>query len=200
MKKYVVIIAILIFLAALGVVAIIVISKKSVDRGEPDLSQQPSGQEADVVSEPIENFAPPQYENEEDLIASADNDTDGDGLPDEWEWLYGTDPNKIDWSKDGIDSDGDRIPDESEELIGTNPKNKDTDGDGFSDGAELDAKMDPKTPQSFLSPDDDSDGLSNTDEARYGTDPNNPDTDGDTYLDGEEVKNGYNPNGEGRLE
>ena len=33
----------------------------------------------------------------------------------------------------------------------------------------------------------------------YHTDPLRADTDGDTYSDGDEVKNGYNPNGPGKL-
>lgn len=47
--------------------------------------------------------------------------------------------------------------------------------------------------------DDDGDGLLNGDEFFYNTDPANSDTDGDGYSDGDEVKNGYNPNGEGKL-
>ncbi len=48
--------------------------------------------------------------------------------------------------------------------------------------------------------DSDNDGLIDLDEVDiYKTDPNNPDTDGDGYLDGDEVKNGYNPNGVGKL-
>jgi hypothetical protein len=52
----------------------------------------------------------------------------------------------------------------------------------------------------YTSIDTDGDGLLNSIELNiYNTDPNNPDTDGDGYFDGDEVKNGYNPNGEGRL-
>lgn len=47
--------------------------------------------------------------------------------------------------------------------------------------------------------DDDKDGLTNKEELLYKTDHLNPDTDGDGYIDGDEVKNGYNPNGAGRL-
>lgn len=52
-----------------------------------------------------------------------------------------------------------------------------------------------------ITPEDlDGDLLNNVDEeAVWHTDPNNPDTDGDGYLDGYEVKNGFNPNGEGKL-
>ncbi len=47
--------------------------------------------------------------------------------------------------------------------------------------------------------DTDSDGLFDDKEAEYNCDINNPDTDGDGFLDGDEVKNGYNPNGDGKL-
>jgi len=50
------------------------------------------------------------------------------------------------------------------------------------------------------SPDTDGDGLTDKqEEMTWKTDPNNPDTDGDGHNDGEEVKNGYNPNGEGKI-
>ncbi len=47
--------------------------------------------------------------------------------------------------------------------------------------------------------DTDGDGLNDIDEGLYGTDINIIDTDGDGYSDGDEVKNGYNPNGSGKL-
>lgn len=49
-------------------------------------------------------------------------------------------------------------------------------------------------------PDSDGDGLTDHEESYWNTDPLNPDTDGDGYTDQEEVSNGYNPNGEGKLE
>ena len=42
--------------------------------------------------------------------------------------------------------------------------------------------------------------LTKDEEDYYQTDPEKADTDGDGYLDGQEVKNGYNPNGPGKLE
>lgn len=48
--------------------------------------------------------------------------------------------------------------------------------------------------------DTDQDGLTDLDENLiWKTNPNKADTDGDGYKDGEEVKNGYNPNGAGKL-
>lgn len=71
-----------------------------------------------------------------------------------------------------VDSDGDGLTDEEEILIGTNINLIDTDNDGLSDYEEV--KI-------------------------YGTNPLSADTDGDGFLDGDEVRNGYNPNGPGRL-
>lgn len=48
--------------------------------------------------------------------------------------------------------------------------------------------------------DTDQDGLTDQEELnQYHTNPNKADTDNDTYSDGDEIKNGYNPNGDGRL-
>lgn len=94
-------------------------------------------------------------------------DTDGDGLPDWFEQLYGTDsrdPNDPvltqDVDGDGLnwlqeyqygtdplvadpDSDGDGLPDVVENTIGTDPYDADTDGDGVSDGEEVRAGTNP---------------------------------------------------------
>lgn len=70
------------------------------------------------------------------------------------------------------DADGDGLPDGREAQLGTNAQAVDTDGDGLTDREEVDV---------------------------YNTDPLNPDTDGDTFMDGAEVRNGYDPNGPGKL-
>ncbi len=70
------------------------------------------------------------------------------------------------------DIDGDGIKDATEKKYGTDPEKTDTDGDELSDYDEIEV---------------------------YNTKPLIQDTDGDTYLDGNEVKNGYDPNGPGRL-
>ena len=62
---------------------------------------------------------------------------------------------------------------DTEELrLGTNLSSPDTDGDGLMDREEVSA---------------------------YKTNPLISDTDGDNYSDCEEVRNGYNPNGAGKL-
>lgn len=71
-----------------------------------------------------------------------------------------------------IDTDKDGLTDERELELGLNTDSADTDEDGLSDKDEVDIYM---------------------------TDPFNMDTDGDGFLDGSEVKQGYDPNGPGRL-
>ncbi|MBU0646828.1 thrombospondin type 3 repeat-containing protein [Patescibacteria group bacterium] len=71
-----------------------------------------------------------------------------------------------------VDSDQDGLTDDEERLLGTDPNASDTDNDGLSDREELKV---------------------------YNTNPLSADTDGDGYKDGDEVKNGYNPNGAGKL-
>lgn len=121
-------------------------------------------------------------------------DTDGDGLPDAYETIIGTDPNCADTDGDGLTdgyevlysstdpcdkytmkngvADGDLDPDEDsltilqEQTHNTDPLYADTDGDGLTDGEEL---------------------------SRYGTDPLKYDTDGDGIGDGDEVVIGLDP-------
>ena len=64
-------------------------------------------------------------------------DADGDGLVDEYETWFGTDP-------DNVDSDGDRLTDlvEITEYL-TSPVSADTDKDGYSDRAEVRRGGDP---------------------------------------------------------
>lgn len=70
------------------------------------------------------------------------------------------------------DSDFDGLTDEEEMQLGTNIYTPDTDGDGLTDREEIKV---------------------------YGTNSLMADTDGDGYPDGDEVKNGFNPNGSGKL-
>lgn len=93
-----------------------------------------------------------------------------------------------------VDTDGDGLSDAVETELKTDPRSPDTDGDGLVDGKEQSFKADP------LVADTDGDGLTDGDEVQlWTTDPSMINTDGDAYPDGVEVKNGYNPNGDGRL-
>ncbi len=101
-------------------------------------------------------------------------DTDGDGLTNEQEAGYGTDPNNADTDRDGL-IDGDEIF-----RTRTNALVPDTDGDGLIDGDEVKRKTDP------LNPDTDGDSSRDGDEVRLGTDPLRTDTDSDGLPDGAE--------------
>jgi len=84
------------------------------------------------------------------------------------------------------DYDGDGLSNEEEIGYGTDPLNSDTDGDGLLDGEEIEAGFDPLDPASG-GQDSDGDGLNDFFEELLGTDPNNPDSDGDGLSDGVEV-------------
>ncbi|MHC1604037.1 MAG: hypothetical protein ACXQTK_05015, partial [Candidatus Syntropharchaeales archaeon] len=89
-------------------------------------------------------------------------DTDGDGLNDEEEMYYGTDPFSDDSDGDGLndyeevysystdpndsDTDSDGLNDYEEvNDYDTDPNDADTDGDGLNDGQEVDSRTDPTT-------------------------------------------------------
>ena len=134
------------------------------------------------------------------LTGEGPQDSDGDGLTDDYERQIGTDPFDPDTDDDGLtdgeevltyktnplnpDTDGDGLKDGEEvKTYGTDPLNPDTDGDGLKDGEEVHQyKTDPRNP------DTDNDGLKDGEEVfTYKTDPLNPDTDGDELKDGPEV-------------
>ena len=112
-------------------------------------------------------------------------DTDGDGMPDDYEIANGFNP--LDPSDAGQDADSDGLTNLQEYQLGTNPHNPDTDGDGIPDGQEVKLGTNP------LDPDTDHDGLTDGQEIALGTNPLNPDTDGDGIPDGIEVRLGLNP-------
>jgi len=122
-------------------------------------------------------------------------DRDSDGVSDEDERRYGTDPDDPDTDDDGLGDgyeicyDGDCTSYDPYPAGGDlDPTNPDTDGDGYGDGIEVRSGTDPLDPSSHPLPGDtDGDGLSDDDEAYYGTNPRDPDTDGDGLDDGDEV-------------
>jgi len=101
-------------------------------------------------------------------------DTDGDGIPDDYEMAMCTDVNNP-------DTDGDSISDGNEDLNHngivdpgeTNPCSKDTDNDGMPDGWEKDNGLNPTVNDALL--DGDGDGYSNLREFLAGSDPNQED-------------------------
>ena len=111
-------------------------------------------------------------------------DTDGDGLPDGYEYFtLGTDPKKADSDDNGVsdadeDFDEDRLTNLEEYELGTDPFSKDTDYDGLSDYDEV--KIHNTDPLKY---DTDGDKVSDGDEIELGLDPNNPATNG--YPDNE---------------
>lgn len=100
---------------------------------------------------------PGQFSNTR-LIDPGNNDSDFDGIPDGWEYVYGLDPTDpydaiLDADGDGVNLDVAQdpylerpwtnldeyrfLPTTPEGYEGTDPRQKDTDMDGISDGAEV---------------------------------------------------------------
>jgi hypothetical protein len=94
-------------------------------------------------------------------------DSDGDGLLDGFETMYGLNPTDI--SDGDADSDGDGLTNGEEQAWGTNPSSPDSDLDGMPDGFELLEGMNPN----FDDANDDleRDGFPNLLEYVMGTDP-----------------------------
>jgi hypothetical protein len=99
-------------------------------------------------------------------------DTDGDGMPDQWEYTYGLNPTN---STDAeLDSDDDRLSNRQEFDLGTNPTAWDFDGDGMSDGWEYEHGLDMRS-SADAELDPDADGLNNLQEYQLGLHPLVPD-------------------------
>ncbi len=154
-------------------------------------------------------------EDEFDSVKDLYKDSDGDGLTDDLEELYGTD-------KNNTDTDGDGYSDYEEIEGGYNPKG---DGKLTEEAGQVKAVIEEKKQAAKINSnetwkkllakrprsdggfntlreraaDADGDGLSNIIEQAYGLDPRNPDTDGDGRSDRKELKNFENPLGSGML-
>lgn len=94
-------------------------------------------------------------------------DEDQDGIYDNWEVVYGLNPN--DPSDASSDPDNDLLVAADEFLLGTAENNLDTDGDGIPDGAEFALELDPLDTSDAMQ-DLDGDGFSNLDEYLAETD------------------------------
>lgn len=117
-------------------------------------------------------------------------DTDSDGLPDGYEYfILETDPLKPDTDDNGIldgdeDFDNDGLTNYEEYLLETDPYSEDTDDDDLTDGDEVNIhQTDPKLY------DTDGDGLSDGDDILLGFDPLLPDTNSNGILDSKEKIN-----------
>lgn len=129
------------------------------------------------------------------------NDSDGDGLDDDWELTYFA---SLTVATGAGNNDGDRLTNLQEQTLGSNPTLSDTDSDGLNDDLEngtgiFNGPGDPGS--SPLLPDTDGDGLSDALEVSTAnghiTDPNLTDTDGDNFSDPVEIAEGTDPNNAG---
>jgi hypothetical protein len=118
------------------------------------------------------------------------NDTDSDGLDDDWELLYFPALTTASGTDDG---DNDNLNNLEEQSAGTSPVDSDSDDDTLDDGEEVNTYLtDP------LSADSDGDGLTDADEISGAggaiTDPNDEDSDDDGFNDALELAENTDPN------
>ena len=105
-----------------------------------------------------------------EFVVDVSGDSDGDGLPDDYELANGLNPaDPIDAQED---QDGDGLSALAEFERGTSPSNADTDGDGLTDGEELAGTGGFRTDP--LLADSDGDGLNDRIELLAGSDPTDP--------------------------
>jgi len=150
-----------------------------IEAGENDKDQ-----EFDGLNNQLEFLGPDGFANTNDWSNPNSGDTDGDTMPDGWEYFYGFDPNDADDAL--LDEDEDGLQNSLEYLVGSNPLLVDTDADGLSDGDEV--LIHGSNP---VNPDSDNDGLFDGVEIQLGTNPNDVDTDGDNMPDSFEVLDMY---------
>ncbi|MBN1391080.1 MAG: transglutaminase domain-containing protein, partial [Candidatus Thermoplasmatota archaeon] len=157
------------------------------------------------VSDGTEVYLVPPLDPLDPLDDYLYSDIDDDGLLNDQENAFGTNPLDPDTDRDLLsdgsevqsyrtdpldpDTDGDGLDDPMEVLglsggVFSDPMENDTDGDGLDDLLEIQVGTDPRT---F---DTDNDGLGDGEEVLMEpyTDPLDPDTDGDGLLDGREMQ------------
>jgi hypothetical protein len=123
----------------------------------------------------------PEYETWiTNTMATATDDDDSDGIPNEWEYAQSGSTVGVDAS---ADTDDDGLTGLEEYQNDTTYDDSDTDDDGMPDGWEVAYSFDP-TDASDGEQDFDDDTLVNSNEYTLGTDPSDPDMDGDAVLDG----------------
>jgi len=112
-------------------------------------------------------------------------DSDGDGIPDDWERVHHLNPkNCIDGMKD---YDDDNLSNLKEYLFNTDINNPDSDEDGIKDGLEVDYKLNPLDPKD-ANIDSDGDGFNNIDEIDSRTNPNDANSYPNSNLQNDRLK------------
>lgn len=132
-KKKIIILLIIIVLGALG----FFIYKKNQSKVNNSIELIPVGSD-NSASTPVDKVKQAEFEEAIKKVASSDQDLDG--MPDNEEIKYKTDPASS-------DTDGDGLTDWQEVSIYlTDPLKADTDGDIFNDGYEVRHGFSPKGP------------------------------------------------------
>lgn len=140
------------------------------------------------------------------LLLTPNQDSDGDGMPNDWEVFYGLNP--ADAQDAAADANQNGTSNRAEFALRANPlaaagagagvqfidlrPGIDTDGDGMPNTWEWKHGLNHSNASDAVS-DYDGDGLSNLKEFLLGTDPHSGDTDHDSVADGDEVANGTDP-------
>jgi len=124
-------------------------------------------------------------------------DSEGDGLPDDWERKFGLNP-LLGTGLDGPngDRDGDSLNNKEEYENNTDPTSADTDGDGLPDGWEITNGLQPLMAQGQdgADGDPDHDMVSNKLEYANRSNPKETDTDRDSLPDYWEISHCLSPN------